>query len=680
MKIVVAKTAGFCFGVSKAINLVNDLLENKEGKIYTLGPIIHNEQMVEHLRSRGVTVVDDVKDTDAAGHIVIRAHGVMPNIYEDIRKEGLILWDATCPYVKKIHGLVKEKFDEGYQIIIIGDANHPEVKGINGWCNNTACVVNSANDVELLPEINARCCVVAQTTITYEKWQTINSLLKSRLSDVIEYDTICHATNMRQREAAKIAEMVDMMIVIGSNTSSNTQKLFEICKKKCNNTYKIQKYGDISSIDIKKINKIGITAGASTPEWVIKEVTNKMSELNKQEKEMSFQEAIEESIVMLKSGEITKGKILSFNNSEVFVDLGYKSDGMIPIEEFKDDVDFEPEKDLVIGEEIEAYIIRVNDVEGYVLLSKKKVDAMKSRKNIEKAFKNKETVKARVTEVIKGGLIASCDGIKIFVPASQISDKYIKDLKQFLNTSVNLRIMEYNRYKNKMVGSQRVLLEEEKKRMEDELWNGIEVGRTFNGIVKSITNFGAFVDIGGVDGLVHISEMSWSRIKHPSELFNVGDKAEVRVLEFDRENRKISLGFRKIEDNPWNKVGEKFKVGDIVKGKVVRLVPFGVFVELDEGLDGLVHISQISNVRISRPEDVLKKGQEVEVKITEINNELQKIGLSIKEVNPIDPPAKKEEKNSSIEVEEQLPSEHKEEMPVKIGDLVRELEVNEQKD
>lgn len=671
MKIIVANTAGFCFGVSNAIKLVYDLIEKTNKKIYTFGPIIHNEQVVNHLKGKGVQVVEDISEINEEGYIVIRAHGVTPEVLEQIKLKKMNLIDATCPYVTKIHRLVREKFVEGYQIIIIGDKNHPEVIGINGWCSDSAYIVNSTGDVNSLEETDKNVCVVAQTTITNEKWQEINEYLKKRFKNVLKFDTICSATIKRQNEAAEIAKKADMMLIVGGANSSNTQKLFEICKKYCEEVFKVETSGDLPPVDIKKIKKIGITAGASTPDYLIKEVIEKMSELDIVDNEMSFKDAFESSLVTLRSGEIVKGKIIGFNNNEVFVDLGYKSDGIIPMEQFTDDPEFNAEKSLKVGEEIEVFVERVNDGEGSVLLSKRKVDAIRNWDKIEEAYEKKIPLKAKVVEVVKGGVVANAGGVRIFVPASQLSDRFVKDLNEFLKKIINVRIVEYNKQKHKVVGSQRVILEEEKVVAAVEVWGSIEAGKMYSGTVKSLTDFGAFVDIGGVDGLIHLSELSWTKIKHPSDVLKVGDIVEVVVLEFDKDKKRISLGYRKSSDNPWIKAAEKYKAGDVVKGKVVRLVPFGAFVELEEGIDGLVHISQISNVRIGKPNDVLEAGQIVEAKITEINLEAKKISLSIKEVNPIDP-VKKEEKEA-VAVEEDAPTEHKEEMGNTIGDVMSGL-------
>jgi len=400
-----------------------------------------------------------------------------------------------------------------------------------------------------------------------------------------------------------------------------------------------------------------------------------MNELNKNENELSFKEAFESSLVTLTTGQVVKGKIVGFNNAEVYVDMGFKSDGIITMEEYSEDPDFNPNDSLKIGDEIQVFVIRVNDGEGNVLLSKKKVEALKSWDVIEEAYEKKTPVKAKVIDIVNGGVIASAGGVRIFVPASQLSDRYIKDLNEFLKQTVELRVIEFNKQKRKYVGSVKIILEETKASKSIGVWESIEVGKVYSGTVKSFTDFGAFVDIGGVDGLIHVSELSWSKVKHPSNVLNIGDIVEVNILEFDKEKRRISLGYRKNADNPWFKASEKFAAGDIVKGKVVRLVPFGAFVELAEGIDGLVHISQISNQRIAKPSDVLEIGQEIEVKITEIKVETKKISLSIKEVNPIDPLNSKQEAGSLTE--EAAPTQHTEEMKNTIGDATATEELSD---
>lgn len=681
MEIIVAKSAGFCFGVNNAVKLVNELIEKENDGIYTYGPIIHNDQVVEQLSAKGVQKVEDLNDVVEGRHIVIRAHGVAPEIYDIIKDKGLKLNDATCPYVKKIHNLVNEKCKEGYEVIIVGDKDHPEVVGIKGWCENKASIVNSLEDVDKLDIKGDKVCVVAQTTLSKQKWEEIIERLEKKFEGLIKYDTICNATSRRQNEASDISRMVDMMIIIGGNSSSNTQKLYEICKKNCPNTYKVETSGDLPPVDIKKIKKIGISAGASTPDWVIEEVIKKMSDLNNQkvgmnekESELNFADAFEKSMVTLRDGDVVTGKVIGFNSDEIFVDLGYKSDGIIPIEEYTDEPDFKIENEVKVGDKIEVYVKKVNDGEGNVLLSKKHLDSIKSWDEIIKAYEDKTPVRAIVVEVVNGGVIASAKGVRIFVPASQISDRFVKELNEFLKKPINVRIIEYNEKKRKLVGSARVIIEEEKASKSKKFWDEVEVGKIYNGVVKSLTDFGVFVDIGGVDGLIHISELSWSRIKHPSEVVKVGDNVQVSILEVNKEKGKISLGYRKTEDNPWFKASEKYKVGDVLSVKVLRFAPFGAFVELEQGIDGLVHISQISSKRIAKPEDVLTVGMTVDAKILEFDLENKKISLSIKEVKPIDPVSEEKDAADSTQSAnaegEQEQSEHKEEMTVTLGDIL----------
>lgn len=673
MELVIASTAGFCFGVNNAVKIVFDLATKSDSKIYTLGPIIHNYQVVEKLRRYGVETIDEPNQAIVPAKVVIRAHGVGPNVISALAERGIEIVNASCPYVKKIHSLVCQKYKEGYQIIIIGDKNHPEIIGINGWCDNTAFIIENEEQVNSLPETEKSVCVVAQTTFIREKWGKIILSLNKRFENVIKFDTICNATDKRQTEAEKISKDVDMVLVIGGENSSNTNKLYEICMANCKRTYKIQTASDIPPVDIKKIKKIGITAGASTPDWVIKEVIHKMSELDKQDLEMSFADAFESSLVTLTTGQIAKGKIIGYNNNEVYVDLGFKSDGIIPIQEFSDDADFDPEKSLKIGDEIDVFVVRVNDGEGTVMLSKKKVDAVKGWDVLESAFESKKPIAVKVNEIVNGGIIGYANGVKVFIPASQISDRFVKDLTEFLKQVLQVQIIEINKQKRKVVGSSRAIIEKNKESNSSEIWNSIEIGKTYKGLVKSLMDFGAFVDIGGVDGLVHLSELSWSKIKHPSEVVKIGDEIMVTVLEFDKDKKRISLGYKKQDDNPWNKAVEKYQVGNVISGKVVRLVPFGAFVEIEQGFDGLVHISQISSFRLGKPGDVLKVGQLVEAKITELDVEARKISLSIKEVNPIDPIGAKKEEATATEVVEELPTEHKEEMSNTIADSITEL-------
>lgn len=694
MEIILADNAGFCFGVNNALKTVFQLIEKNEKPIYTLGPIIHNEQMVNYLEKQGVVTLydlDDVKNIHGdTADLIIRAHGIPPYIYEKLKNyDNLSIIDRTCPYVQKIHRLVSKKYKEGYNIIIVGDKQHPEVIGINGECEDNAIIINNIEDIDNLGELKGKICVVSQTTFNQNKWETLASKLKEKYNDIEFFNTICNSTSIRQKEAEEIAKKVDMMIVIGGRNSSNTNKLYEICKTYCKETYKIETPGELPPVNINKIKKIGITAGASTPDWIIKEVLRKMEELNKQvqaqtesqepEEDISFEEALESSLVTIRSGQIVKGTVFKISDEGVIVDLGGKYEGTISMGELSDDPYYKPEENLKVGQEIEVLVLRVIDSEAVVILSKKRVDIMRGWDILEKAFEDKTPVRAKVMEVVNGGVMAIAYGIKIFVPASQVSDRYVKDLNDYLKQIITVRIIDFNRSKKKIVGSQRVIIEEQKELLSKELWDSIEVGKIYKGKVKSLTNFGAFVDIGGVDGLVHTSEMSWRKIKHPSEVFRIGDEVEVKVLDFDKEKEKISLGYKKASDDPWNTVAQKYYVGDIVHGKVVRLVPFGCFVQIDDAIDGLVHISQISNKRIAKPDDVLKVGQEVDAKIIEMDVENRKIGLSIKEVNPIDPVSDTEtaDNEQSEAPTEDLPTEHKEELSGTIGEALKNADIQE---
>lgn len=672
MKIIRAENAGFCFGVDKAVKSAFNLnAEEIKGNIYTIGELIHNQQVIDALEKKGIKVLDSYDTLKEGDCVIIRAHGVGENVYEELNKRGVKIIDATCPYVKRIHQIVRKKSEEGYDIVIFGDPKHPEVIGINGWCKGNALIITDESQVEELSPGNNKVAVVAQTTSKGAKYDKICELLKKKFAFVLKFDTICSATVRRQTEAHELSRKVDAMIVIGGRNSSNTQKLYQICKENCSETYLVENKDELPLFK-KNVNTIGITAGASTPESVIKEVIFHMQDMmNGHEGEIDFNKALEETFTELRPNEVVKGKIIGYNNNDVFVDLGYKADGLIPMEEFLDDPDFDPEKELVPGKEIEALVVKINDGEGNVSLSKKKVDFIRGYEIAVEAFKNNTPIEVVVKEVVKGGVVADFKGLRIFIPASQLSDRFVKDLTPYVGKKIKILIIEMAN-KRRIVGSSRVLIEKEKAQKSADFWDNVEVGKEYTGTVKSITKFGVFVDLGGVDGLIHISELSWKKIDDPSEVMKVGDTVKVRVTEFDKETQKISLGYRKAEDNPWYNIEERYHVGDVVTGTVLRMVPFGVFVELEEGVEGLVHISQISNVRLGKPDEVLSVGQKVEMKIVDINTELKKISLSIKDVKPIDPvkeeePAVKEETD-----EEDVPTEHSEEMSNTIGDILNE--------
>lgn len=633
MPIKVAKTAGFCFGVKRAVDGAYDALASGE-KIATLGDIIHNSQVIDDLKSKGVYSFDRVEDIPEDYKIVIRAHGVGKDVYEKLKGREYI--DLTCPFVAKIHKIAEKYHNDGYKIVIVGDKKHPEVIGINGWCDYDAEIIDSE-----LRDFNTNftekpLCVVAQTTIKKNNFVQIVKILKNTCKSTIEFDTICSATKNRQEEAASLASESDCMIVVGGRKSSNTRKLFEISEKLCNETYHVETADELPQ---KHYNKIGITAGASTPARIIQEVVKAMSE--NLEREESFAELFESSEQKaLKNGDIVDGIVAEIRKNEVIVDLGgLKYDGQLAADQLTDDPSLEPSDVVKEGETIRVYVVGVNDAEGKVVLSRKKLVAMESWNKIKAAYESGEIIEGKIIKAVKGGVIALADGSQVFIPARQASERYVSDLQSLVGTTVKFKLIELDERRKRVVGSVRVILEAERKAKEDAFWAAAEAGKHYQGTVKSLTSFGAFVDIGGVDGLVHISELSWNKIKHPSEVCAVGDVMDVYIKDLNTETKKISLGFKKIEDNPWVIAQNKINVGDVITVKIVRMMPFGAFAEIIPSVDGLIHISQIADRRIGKPEDVLSIGQEVQVKVTDANWDEKKISLSIRALIQKEEPA-----------------------------------------
>ncbi|MBO7288781.1 MAG: bifunctional 4-hydroxy-3-methylbut-2-enyl diphosphate reductase/30S ribosomal protein S1 [Clostridia bacterium] len=649
MEIKLAKTAGFCFGVARAVST----LEKKDSndKIMTLGPIIHNNSVVDSLRKKGIDVAAGLSDVPNGYTLAIRTHGVPKSLIDEAEKSGVPYIDLTCPFVKRIHEIVYNHHSEGYKIVIVGNKNHPEVQGINGWCENNAIIALDISDINGKIKSDDKICLVCQTTMDRQSFETISEYIKTNNPGAVIFDTICSATNERQKEAAQIAKNADLMIVIGDKHSSNTTKLTSICKKYCQNTYQIENFEDLpQNIDIPK--KIGITAGASTPSCIIKEVIDKMIENQKGAESFAQEfEEYEKSLITLNTRDVVKGTVIGVSEKGLSVNLGYKSDGFVPASEVTDDPSADITKMYAEGDEVEAFVVRVNDVDGEVALSMKKLEMIKGAKEVEDAFESKEILTGKVIQAVNGGVIVSCKGVRVFVPASQASDRFLQDLTSLVGTEVNLRIIDIKkmRGRNKIVGSVKNVLNEQKAALAESFWADVREGKTYKGIVKSLTKFGAFADIGGVDGLIHISELSWSKIKHPSEVVNVGDEVEVYIISFDKEKGKISLGFKKAEDNPWKKVENELKIDDVVDCKIVRIVPFGAFAEIYPGVDALIHISQVANKRIAKVEDELTIGQHVQAKVVEINLADQKIGLSIRALLEPEAPAEEAQEVPAVE-------------------------------
>lgn len=625
MEIILAKSAGFCFGVKLAVDCVYE--KSKEDKIYTYGPIIHNKNVVKDLEKQGVEIIENL-ERDINGKVIIRSHGVPPSVYKLLEQKNIEYVDCTCPFVKKIHRIVDENYKQGKRVIIIGNKNHPEIIGINGFCDNTALIANSIEEFNNLDiEDNKEYILVSQTTFDITVFEKLLQSVKN--NNIKVFNTICSATNDRQTEALELSKQVDYMIVLGDTSSSNTQKLYEICKKNCENTYLCETIKDLQLNNFKKNVKIGITAGASTPPAIIKEALNKMNEMEN----MSFEEMLNESFKTLHNGSVVKGSVIRVTDNEVFVNLGYKADGVIEKSEFSNDANINLKNEVSVGDEIEVFVIKVNDGDGNVVLSRKRLEMNKGFDELEEAFNNKSILKGKIVDVIKGGLIANINNVRVFVPSSQISNKFVQDLNSFKGKEFDFNIIEFNKSKRRIIAGRRDLVQSMEDEAKAKVYENIKVGDKLEGTVSRIVDFGAFVDLGGVDGLIHISELSWGRVKKVSDVLKEGDKVTVYVLEVNKDKNKISLSLKDSEKNPWVLAKDKYKISDVVEGKVVRLVDFGAFVELEEGVDGLVHISQICQKHIAKPEEALSIGQVVKAKVTEIDTDNKKISLSIKEVD-----------------------------------------------
>lgn len=781
MQIIVAQTSGFCFGVDRAVRTANELIADKassNGRLYMLGPVIHNMQVVRELEAGGMLLAETVEEIPQGATVLIRAHGVTPQTLESLKAKKCRIVDRTCPYVGKIHVIVRKAREKGKKVIIAGAKAHPEVIGISGECDDGCFVLESAEQAELMHFTDENYVFVAQTTFSVDEYWKIRNVLKKKIAKLEIFDTICITTANRQQEAHAIAGEVDMMFVLGSTSSSNTKKLLEICRGRCDLTYLIEhpeQVGPILEKDYRNGMTIGVTAGASTPERIIREVIHAMTEneqlqnqqedLQKQQEdlhqEMETQQAEAENqpeqvqaeaenqteqvqaeaenqpeteqaeaesqpeteqaeaesqpeeqaeivaeaesaqepavvqadtaesqpeeqaqpedeqpqqdagkaepeakqesadvsfsdfidnIPQLKRGATVKGVIVRYDSENVYVDVRDKSEGRIPRHEFDNDPDFDLDKAIADHTEIDVYVrnIRNSDLGKEIVLSKARVDFGKYKGLIEEAYNNKSPISVKIVNVVKDGVIASYGGVDIYIHRTQLEMGIVEDLEPYRGQTLDILVTQYDPEKKRLrvSGSRRALLANERRQKADELWETIEVGAKYEGIVRSLTDFGAFVDIGGVDGLVHVSELSWQRIRHPSEVVNVGDEVEVYVKDFDKERKRISLGYKKDVDDPYHDIENRFPVGSIVRGIVVRMFPFGAFVEIAPGVDALCHISQIANVRLSKPNDVLSEGMEIDARVLEVSNDARRISISIKEVEPINPAGYEEEEGA----------------------------------
>ena len=635
MQIILAKTAGFCFGVDRAVEMVNESVR-RGNKTATLGPIIHNRHVVERFLKQGVRELDSPEQAEPGETVIIRAHGVPEQVQQALCARGVPVLDATCPFVKKIHTIVKNETQKGRKIIIFGSPAHPEVEAIASFCREPL-IVQSPEELENwlreAPERrNLPISMVSQTTSSQKMWKSCAEIAKKVCTNCEIFDTICRATEMRQEEAAILSQKCDAMVVVGDARSSNTGRLAMICEQYCKKVSLVDQADDLEMSLFSGANTVGITAGASTPSWIIKEVNNKMSEELKVEtaQEENFAELLEQSLKTLNNGDKVTGTVMAIGSTEIEVDLGTKHTAYIPLDDFSGDPSVKPEDVVHVGDEIEAIVVHVNDGEGVVRLSRKRLEAGKAWEEIEAAVEDKTVLEGVVTEENKGGIVVNVKGIRVFVPASQSGVPKGGDLSEMVGKTVQLRMTEVNRARRRVVGSIRSVAAEQRKAAQEKIWSEIEVGKQYHGTVKSLTSYGAFVDIGGVDGMVHVSELSWNRIKNPSEVVKVGDEIDVYVIALDPEKRKISLGYKTEATNPWTLFNNQFQVGDVAKVKIVKLMTFGAFAEIIPGVDGLIHISQIADRRIGKPEDVLSEGQEVDAKIIDIDQEHKRISLSIR--------------------------------------------------
>lgn len=625
--------------MNRAVTIVNNLLDEGK-KVTTLGPIIHNPHMVAELAERGVEIADTPDDLSSMDRtLVIRSHGVPQSVIDEIEQKGISYENATCPFVSKIHKIVKDNSHDGKVVLIAGDENHPEVQGIVGHCEGEHYIFKDHEDLEkLLKKFknveNISICVVAQTTYDVKEWKNCLKLLKKVYTNAKIFDTICSATSIRQSEAEELASISDIMVVIGGRQSSNTAKLFSVCKSKCERTYLIESVAELDDIALIDADIIGITAGASTPARIIKEVFNTMTEnIEKTENTAeNFAELLEESLKNFNTDEKVHGVVVGIAPNEVYVDVGRKQAGFIPLAELSNDPNAKAEDLVKIGDELDLLIMRTNDQEGTIMLSKKRLDAIKGWDEIIKANEEDTPVTGFVTDVVKGGVIAVANGVRVFIPASQATATRGEPLENLLKKEVTFKIIEVNKGRRRAVGSIRAILKEERQKLADKFWETAEIGKKYTGTVKSLTSYGAFVDIGGIDGMIHISELSWGRIKHPSEVVKVGDTVEVYIKDLDREKGKISLGYKNTEDNPWEILKRDYPEGTVTEATIVGMTDFGAFANILPGIDGLIHISQISTERIEKPQDVLKIGDKVTVKITKIDFDKKRISLSIREL------------------------------------------------
>ncbi len=631
MPLEITAHAGFCMGVQRAVTTALDAAG--EGKnLCTLGELTHNPQVVALLNQKGAPAVHALEKIDGRT-VLIRSHGVTPQTLESLRGMGASIMDCTCPFVDKLHQIVSEYSTGGKPVVLVGQKDHPEVQGTAGWCHGPVYILRDDTELDGLPPMEEALAVV-QTTFPPDKWERMIELLQKRIPGITVKDTICPETRRRQEEARELASRADAMIVVGGTSSANTRKLFETCRELCQRTILVERAADIPPgfADIHS-DLIGITAGASTPDWSLKEVVTRM--IDKEQKDQllpaeeetknNFMADVEATLVKIKPGQTVTGTVVQITDDEICVNIGYKSDGLIKRTDLTAD-------DIELGQEIEVEVVKVNDGEGNVVLSQRNIVNRKFWDALMVKYEAGEYVEGVGKEAVKGGLIAEVDGIRTFVPASQLSQRYVEKISEFVGKPIKLKIIEVDKQKKRIVASRKAYLQEESATKKKDAWDKLNEGEVVTGIVRRLTDFGAFVDVGGVDGLIHVTDLSWGRIKHPSEVVAPNQEVQVKILSLDRERERIQLGYKQLQPKPWDVAEEKYAIGSVVEGKVVRTTTFGAFVELEPGLDGLVHISQCALTRVQKVEDAVSVGQTVRVKVLKVEPAEKRISLSIREV------------------------------------------------
>ncbi|MGN0778017.1 MAG: bifunctional 4-hydroxy-3-methylbut-2-enyl diphosphate reductase/30S ribosomal protein S1 [Aristaeellaceae bacterium] len=619
MPLEIADHAGFCMGVRRAVDAAMAVADAGTPSC-TLGELIHNPFVVDMLRDRGVPPIAAPEEAQGR-QVLIRSHGVGPQVLDALRQAGCQVMDLTCPFVDRLHRIVREETSADCPVILVGEKEHPEVRGTAGWAQGQVYVVATPEEAGQLPPMD-RALAVAQTTFPPDRWEAVTQVLRQRIPALKAHCTICNATETRQREARELAARADAMIVVGGRNSANTQKLYAACKQLCPRTILVECAAEIPPAFANIHSEfIGITAGASTPDGSFKEVVTRMTDIENKD----FMAEVEATLVKIRPGQTVTGTVVQVTEDEVCVNIGYKADGLIKRSELT-------QEDVKLGDEIEVEVVKVNDGEGNVVLSQRNIVNRKAWDALMAKYDAGEYVEGVGKEAVKGGLIADVEGVRAFVPASQLSQRYVEKIADFVGKPMKLKIIEVDKQKKRIVASRKAVMAEEAAAKKKEAWEKLEEDIVIHGIVRRLTDFGAFVDVGGVDGLIHITDLSWGRIKHPSEVVKPNQEVDVKVLSLDRERERIQLGYKQLQPRPWDNAQEKYPEGSIVEGKVVRITDFGAFVELEPGLDGLVHISQCALNRVAKVEDAVQVGQVVRVKVLSVDPEKKRISLSIRQV------------------------------------------------